>query len=208
MGAKQTYQQTQEEEAATWLIEDPVIRRDKVIREVIRYPLLAKQMGLNALDTSWMTVYDVGAGPLLGVSSVLHCKEAKRFDPLKEEYGTYFDISSYEDTQAEDVDYGGADLTIVTNAMDHFEDPDKFLDRLVKTMKPGAFFAHFHAINNAISHPHPAHVHNVNPELLHKALYNDYECCWYMDHLHDGLTYGWLRQPAFSGLYRKTTGYK
>jgi len=201
------YKQIQKAESDSWLLGDPIKRRDKVIREFIRYPLLAKQMGLSWLDTSWMKVYDVGAGPLGGVSSVLNAQEKIRFDPLKLEYGKYFDISTYEDTQAENIDYGGADLVIVTNAIDHFEDPRLFLTKLVKTMKPGAFFAHLHAINNALSHPHPAHIWNINPQLIHKYIYNDFECVWQLNYQFDGLTYGWLKQPAFTGLYRKTTGY-
>lgn len=58
------YAQIQKEELRTWEPTDPAIFRDKAIREVIRYPLLKKQMGLNHLDTSWMTVFDVGCGPL------------------------------------------------------------------------------------------------------------------------------------------------
>lgn len=201
------YNQIQQEESKTWLLDDPSIFRDKKQRETVRYPLIAKQMGLNALDTSWMNVVDVGAGPFLGVSSVLNCKNVLRVDPLMNDYGKIADVTSYIDTQAEDFDYKYADLVIATNCIDHFENPIKFFQQLITTMKSGAYFAHFHAIDNAISHPHPAHVHNINPELVRQLLKNDFEEVWYMDFQHDGLTYAWRKQPAFTGLYRKVTGY-
>lgn len=202
-----SYEEIQQEESKTWLLDSPEEFRDKKQRETVRYPLLAKQMGLGALDTSGMLVCDVGAGPFLGVSSVLHTKMVVRVDPLKEDYGKIADVTSYDNTQAEKYDYSWANLVIATNCIDHFEKPNDFMDQLIKTMKPGAYFAHFHAIDNAITHPHPAHVHNINPEWLRKWLKDDFEEVWYLDYMHDGLTYAWRKQPAFCGLYRKVTGY-
>jgi hypothetical protein len=202
-----TYEEIQQEESKTWLLEDPKIFADKKQREVVRYPLLAKQMGLNVLDTSNMEIVDVGAGPFLGVSSVLNAKNVLRVDPLKEDYGKIADVTSYDSTQAEQFDYQNADLVIATNCIDHFEYPHKFMMQLIETMKSGAYFAHFHAIDNAVTHPHPAHVHNINPEWLRSYLKDDFEEVWYMDYQNDGITYAWRKQPAFCGLYRKVTGY-
>lgn len=206
---KTNFLHTQEEEAKSWLIEDEVIRNDKASRETIRYPLLKKQMGLNYLDTSKMVVWDIGAGPLGGVSSILNCKEVLRIEPLTEEYGKYYPMNNYLDEQAEHLKEKLAipDLIIVTNAMDHFENPAEFLQDIAHYMKPGAYFAHLHAINNAITHKHEAHAHNVNPELFNQYLTADFECVWYQDYQQDNLTYGWRKQPAFTGLYRKVTGY-
>lgn len=200
------YQEIQIEEAKTWCIEDETVRRDKVIREVIRYPLLRKQMGLSHLETHNMVVWDIGAGPLLGVSSVIPSREVLRIDPLKEEYARFFDVSTYDGTQAEHLKdrLATPDLIIATNCIDHFEDPRQFLEDCRDYMKPGAFFAHFHAINNAITHPHPAHVHNVNPQLIHEVFHKDFETVWHLDYQSDGLTYGWRKQPAFTDLIRKT----
>lgn len=204
------YERIQEQEAQTWLIDDPVARREKALREFIRYPLIKKQMGLEHLDTSWMSVFDVGCGPLGGVSRVVNAKSITRFDPLRDEYARYFTQDFVVSMEAEKMDslLGRADLIIVTNAMDHFRDPEHFLADLAEFVKPGAYFAHLHAINNAISHPHPAHVHNVNPGLFKEYLDQEFEQVWGLDFQHDGLVYGWLKQPAFSGLYRKVTGYK
>lgn len=205
-----TYEQIQAEEAATWLIEDPIKRREKAQRETIRYPLLAKQMGLNNLDTSWMKVWDIGAGPLQGVSSVLNCRTRVPIDPLKDEYAKYFQVDNYMGRKAEDLEgeLSVADLIIVTNAMDHFENPRKFLNDLKMYTKPSCYIAMFHAIDNAYSHPHDAHQHNINWEMIWEILKDDFEVCWYMDFKNDGLTYGWLKQPAFSFLIRRVTGYK
>jgi len=199
-----------EVEADSWLIEDETRRKDKTLREAIRYPLLKKQMGLNFLDTADMIVADIGAGPLGGVSSVVHCREVHRFDPLADVYRKYYHLNNYHNVKAEDLtdDLGNFDLIIITNALDHCENPRQILGNLARYMKYSAYFAHLHAINNAITHPHEAHVHNVNPEIFRKNLDADFECVWYLDYQNDYLTYGWRKQPAFSGLYRKITGYK
>ena len=204
------YKSIQEEEAATWLIEDPIKRKEKAQREVIRYPLLLKQMGLNHLDTSSMVVWDVGAGPLQGVSQFLNCKHRVPIDPLKEQYAKYFQVDNYLGYKAENLGerLSQPDLIIVTNALDHFEAPGKFLLDLVNYTKPSCYVSMFHAIDNAYSHPHDAHQWNINWESVWEILKNDFEVVWYMDFKNDGLTYGWLKQPAFSFLVRRTTGYK
>lgn len=201
------FDKTQKAELDSWFSNDPVIERDKRIREIIRYPLLKKQMGLDYLDTSDMTIYDIGCGPFGGVSTVVRSASTYRFDPLVDEYKKHYPMTNAHTDKAEDMELDRADLIIVTNALDHFENPELFLSNLSRKMKPGSFFAHFHAIDNAYSHPHEAHAFNVNPELFHQFLDKDFEVCWYMDYRHDGLTYGWRKQPAFSGLYRKVSGY-
>lgn len=204
---KKDFKATQEAELDSWFSKDEKINRDKRIREVIRYPFLLKQMGLTHLDTSEMIIWELGAGPYNGVSALLPSKLTVRFDPLKEGYAKHYSLYNYSDKKAEELDYSEPDLIIATNCIDHFDQPGIFLERLRQTMKPGAFFAHLHAIDNAYSHPHDAHSHNVNPELFHEVFHEDFETCWYLDYDTDKLVYGWRRQPAFAGLYRKTTGY-
>lgn len=204
---KNNFEDTQKAELDSWFSDDPQVNRDKRLREVIRYPLLKKQMGLDYLDTNEMTVYDIGVGPFGGVSSVINAKTVVRFDPLIEEYEKYFPQTFAVAKKAEEIDLSTPDLIIITNALDHFENPEGFLTNLVSEMKPGAFFAHLHAIDNAYSHPHEAHAHNVNSELIKFYLDKDFELVWNMDYAHDNLTYGWRKQPAFSQLWRKVTGY-
>lgn len=203
-----TFEETQKSELSSWFTGDEKIDRDKRIRETIRYPLLKKQMGLDYLDTSKMVVWDIGCGPYGGVSTIIDAKRIRRFDPLMDEYKKHYPIHNGMAMKAEDLPLFDPDLIIITNALDHFENPDLFMENLVEQTKPGAYFAHIHAINNAYSHPHAAHAHNVNPEMFDTYLGEDFETVWYLDYQHDRLTYGWKRQKAFSGLYRKVTGYK
>lgn len=209
------YEEIQNTEAKTWLIEDPKMRKEKAMREAVRYPRLKKLMGLNTLDTSDMIVWDIGAGPLGGVVSTVNCLKSRCIDPLCLEYAKYFDTSNYLAYQAEELDsmLSEPDLIIVTNALDHFYDPVHFLNDIVQYMKPGAYFAHGHAINNAITHPHDAHAHNVNPKLIESHLKYDFELVSHTDFYADGIRYGWVQyngavgQPAFYQLWRKVTGY-
>lgn len=208
------YAEVQKSEAMTWCIEDPVVRAEKFQREIIRYPFMAKQMGLDMLDTSNMIIWDIGGGPL-GLSSILPCKRRVVIDPLADEYGKYFDTTFHVKGQGEELkeQLSLPDLVIVTNALDHFEKPLRFLEDLVKYGKSGMYFAHGHAINNAITHPHEAHEHNINPEVMETYLASDFELCWSYDWKHNGARYGWMQyrgrcgQPAFYQLWRKTTGY-
>lgn len=196
-----TFKQTQEAELVSWFSAE-----DKEIRERIRYPLLRKQMGLEHLDTSQMEVWDIGCGPYGGVSSIINCKKIVRVDPLMEEYKKNVPLEgAWIGDKAEDLDerLSSADLIIITNALDHFEDPQHFLRDLCRFGKPGVFFAHVHAINNAYSHPHEAHAQNVYPQMFQEYLQHDFETAWY----DDTITYGWRHQKAFSGLYRKCSGY-
>lgn len=203
------FEHTQEMELSSWFENSDQTNQDKYIREVIRYPLLKKQMGLEHLDTSKMVVWDIGCGPFGGVSTTLRASRITRIDPLGKDYAKFYPQTNMLSLKAEELgpQLGTPDLIIITNALDHFLDPERFLSDLVKYMKPGAFFAHLHAIDNAYSHKHEAHAHNVNPELFATYLQDDFEIVWHQDFQRDGLTYGWRKQPAFSGLYRKVSGY-
>lgn len=208
---KNNFEDTQRAELESWISKDPTVNRDKQIRETIRYPLLKKQMGLDSLDSSNMIVYDIGPGMFGGVSTILNCKKVVRVDPLMDEYIKYYPQQGGLTKKAEEVDYGEADLVIATNSIDHFENPEAFFIQLKKTMKPGAFFASLHAINNSYTHKHEAHAHSITPELVHQYLDSDFETVWALTY--PEIRYGWheymgkVGQPAFSLLMRKVTGY-
>jgi 2-polyprenyl-3-methyl-5-hydroxy-6-metoxy-1,4-benzoquinol methylase len=201
---KSNFDHTQEEELKSWLIEDPLIREDKAQRERIRYPYLKKQMGIDTLDTSKMLVWDIGGGPLGGVSSILKCRQSFVIDPLADEYKKYYPLWNGIAQKAEDLKekLAAPDLIIITNALDHFDNPIQFLKDLNEYTKYSVYIAMLHAENNAFTHPHEAHQHNVNPEMIRQYLTN-FEVVWEMNYLRDGLTYGWRRQPAHSQLLRK-----
>lgn len=198
----------QQEEAKTWNIADPVQRLEKERRERARYPLLAKQMGLigryACIDTSDMVVYDIGAGPCGGVSSILPCSYRRCYDPNKVAYSQFYNMDNYSDEKAEDmkISLRTPDLIISTNCIDHFHDPIQFLQDINKYMKYGAFFAHYHAIDNAYQHVHPAHVHNLNEDTVRGNLTN-FELVWQMNYKDDGLVYGWKKEKSFCQLWRK-----
>lgn len=199
---KNNFSKTQDAELKSWFSTDEKTNRDKRIREVIRYPLLKRQMGLDYLDTSAMHVFDIGCGPFGGVSTIIDAALITRIDPLIHEYKKYYPIHNGLSKKAEDLQntLALADLIIITNALDHFDRPYEFLTHLKTFMKPGAFFAHIHAIDNNYSHPHEAHAHGVNPEMLHEVLYDDFELVWDLQ----DITYGWRKQLAFSQLWRKS----
>lgn len=203
------FKHTQEAELTSWFSDDPKVNRDKEQREEIRYPLLKKQMGLDNLDTRDMVVADIGCGPYLGVSRFINCKRVDRFDPLIEEYKKHYPQQNGYAIQAELIKerLGKYDLIISTNAVDHFDSPKDFLHDLITFTKPGCYVAMLHAIDNAYSHPHEAHAHNINPELIHEYLDADFEFVWELDYQHDNLVYGWRKQPAHAFLARKLTGY-
>lgn len=206
---EQEFENIQKEEAATWNIEDPVKRTEKERREKARYPLMAKQMGLigryACIDTSDMLIWDIGAGPCGGVSSILPHKYRSCIDPNMEAYSKYYNVSHYVSRKAEDIkrDLSIPDLIISTNCIDHFHEPVQFLQDLSDHMKYGAFFAHFHAIDNAYQHPHPAHKFNLNEDMVNTILNNKFELVWQMNYKDDGLVYGWLKEKSFCQLWRK-----
>ncbi len=198
------FKQTQKIELESWL-PNP----DKIQRERIRYPLLKKQMGLNYLDTSNMEIWDIGCGPLGGVSSIMQAKKIVRIDPLGKEYTKYYPQYNMRAIKAEELTKSLIipDLIICTNCIDHFDKPEIFLANLAKYTKSGAYIASLHAINNAYTHKHKAHVHNLNPEMIHEYLNKDFEFVWELDYQHDNLVYGWKKQPAHAFLARKVTEY-
>lgn len=203
-----SYKSIQETEAATWLIMDETLRNEKAQRERIRYKKILKDMNLcgkGSLDTTDMWVIDVGCGPLGGVSTLLTANMIVRADPLMEEYKKYFHVDNGISDQAEEIDYSIYNLVIATNCIDHFESPDAFFNQLDSTAEYSTYFAHYHAINNAITHPHEAHVHNINQEMVYDYLHNEWELVWELDYETDGLTYAWRKQPAFSQVWRKIT---
>lgn len=208
------FEKLQEIEAGTWNLEDPIARKEKAMRETARYPMMAKQMGLYGtkacIDTTDMLIYEIGAGPLQGVSSILPCKKRICYDPNREAYSKYYNVSNYSSIAAEDMDFilSQPDLIISTNCIDHFKDPIEFLQDLNKYMKYGSYFAHFHAIDNAIQHVHEAHKFNLNEEIMNQEMRDNFELVWQLNYKEDGLVYGWLKEKSFCQLWRRINNPK
>lgn len=195
----------------TWSIPDTIIRKEKERREKVRYPLICKQLGLigryQCLDTSDLVIWDIGAGPCQGISSILPCKSRLCIDPNKEAYSEYYNVQNYDNTKAEDLKQrlSEPDVIIATNCIDHFQDPMEFLEDLNTYMRYGTYFIHHHASDNAIQHKHEAHVFNLNEEMVDVAMSDNFEKVWYMNYKEDGLVYSWLKERAFCAIYRRTT---
>jgi len=196
-------------EDSTWSIPDDSKRAEKERREKARYPLMCKQLGLlgryQVLDTSDLVIWDIGAGPCQGISSVLPCKSRLCIDPNKNAYSKYYNVQNYDDTKAEDLKerLSIPDIIISTNCIDHFQDPMGFFKDLNTYMRYGTYFIHHHALDNAIQHKHEAHVFNLNEEMVDAAMYENFEKVWYMNYKDDGLVYSWLREKAFCAIYRR-----
>lgn len=196
-------------EEGTWNLSDPVARKEKEMREKARYPMMAKQMGLTGrnacIDTSDMLVWDIGAGPCQGISSVIPCRSRLCIDPNKDAYAKYYNVANYSSIKAEDLkeQLGSPDLIISTNCIDHFQSPIGFLQDLSTYMHYGAYFCHFHAIDNALQHIHDAHQFNLNEEMVNNVLRDNFELVWQMNYRDDGLVYGWLAEKSFCQLWRR-----
>lgn len=211
-----TYDERLVEEARTWCISDPARRAEKLQRERIRHPQLIRDLLLDRLDTSNMTVIEVGGGPE-PVSDLLPFKFRVVVDPCTDEYRKYFPVPDHITGFAEDMgdDYweGKFDLVICTNALDHVRDPLAVVSRIEQCLKPGGYFAVMCAENNALTNPHPCHTINLTARDLHRMCGTWAEAVWELNYEHDGYRYGWaeyegrIGQPAFALLFRKVTGY-
>lgn len=200
-------------EAETWCIENDQERNEKLQRETARYPYMAKLMGLNSIDTSTMDIVDVGGGPV-GLSSILPYKSRIVIDPLTPEYRKYFACINHIYGFGENLPFANqsVDLVIITNALDHTQDPSKVIQEIKRILKPSGYFAQYHAMYNSITHRHEAHEFSLDPSWLHEKLDTEFETVWELEY--PDVRYGWhmyngkVGQPAFTGLFRKVTGYK
>lgn len=200
-------------EAASWLLEDPDARAEKIQRERMRHPKLIRDLQLHQLDTQRMDVLEIGGGPA-PLSDLLAFRERVVIDPLSDAYRTAFPCPDHVAERAEVmVEVNAFDLAICTNALDHCEYPYLALGRVAAALRPGGFMAVMCAENNALTNPHPAHVHNLTAAWVHARLDTDFETVWELTYAEHGYRYGWVKwngrrgQPAFALLMRKCSGY-
>ncbi len=211
------YDDQLEAEVATWCIEDPIARAEKLQRERIRHPKLIRDLLLDRLDTAPMRIVEVGGGPE-PLSDLLPFAERVVVDPCTDDYRRYFGCPDHVLGRAEDfnqwyVQEGSRDLVICTDAHDHVEDAYAVMNNVDRALKPGGYFAVMCAENNAITNPHPCHEHNLTARDIHQSFDKDVETVWELTYEKDGYRYGWVEyqgkrgQPAFALLLRKCTGY-
>lgn len=202
-----------EAEADTWCIEDEGRRVEKIRRERIRHHKLIRDLLLDRLGTHTMRVLEVGGGPF-PVSDLLPVRSRAVVDPLTIEYRQFFPCPDHLPMKVEELSSLQAyDLVICTNALDHVEGPMIALTRMDLALAPGGYMAIMCAENNALTNPHPCHVHNLTADWVHRYLDEDYETVWELTFEKDGYRYGWAPyegrrgQPAFALLMRKCVGY-
>jgi len=208
------YNDTLDEEVKTWNIEDPIKRQEKIQRETIRHHKLKKDLLLDELDTANMDICEVGGGPS-PVSNLLPFNDRVVFDPCTNEYKKYFNCPDHLNVKIEDVEFVTKfDLVLATNSLDHVEYPYIAMRKMSELCKPGGYIGIVCAENNAITNPHPCHVHNLTSEMVHYCFDRDFETVWELNYKKDNYRYGWVEyqgkrgQPAFAILFRKCTGYE
>ncbi len=206
------YEETLEAESRTWLLPEPE-RREKFRRERIRHYRLIRDLLLDRLDVHNMDILEIGGGPM-PVSDLLRFRSRLVIDPLSDDYRTVIPCPDHVAMRAEDLEKEGAfDLAISTNSLDHVESPELVVAKMAAALRPGGFMAVQCAENNAIVHPHAAHVHNISAEWLHRLLDADFETVSEWTWREHGYRYGWVLyegrrgQPAFALLLRKCSGY-
>jgi hypothetical protein len=206
------YDAALDSEAESWLGSDSFA--DKTRRERIRHHRLIKDLLLDRLGTSNMSILEIGGGPM-PVSDLLSFRCRLVIDPLSEKYREAFPCRDHLAMEVEQfaVQEPFADLVIATNSLDHVRMPATAMSVMMRATKPGGYMAILCAENNAITNPHPSHRHNLTASWVHHYLDATYETVWELTYEKDGYRYGWAPwegkrgQPAFAMLMRRCDGY-
>lgn len=209
-----SHAETLEAEAASWIIDDPTTQADKLLRERIRHYKLVRDLLLDKLPTSRFDVLEIGGGPL-PVSDLIPHASRVVVEPLTDEYRRITPCRDHVAMNAEDIDLDPSrfDLVIATNSLDHVDNPHLVLHVATRVLRPGGYLAILCAENNALTHPHPAHAHNLTADAIHRFVDCDFETVWELTYQRDGYRYGHILhegrrgQPAFALLLRKCSGY-
>lgn len=204
-------------EVETWCITDDARRHEKLQRERIRHHGLIRDLLLDKLDTHLMDVLEIGGGPC-PVTDLIEFDTRMVVDPCTEDYADFFPVEEAEHFSMRVEEMGDDfderfDLIVCTNALDHVQEPSAAVDRIRAMARPGGFVAIMCAENNALTNPHPCHVHNLTAKLLHRWLDPEFETVWELNFEQHRYRYGWVEyqgkrgQPAFALLMRKCVGY-
>ncbi len=204
-------------EVETWCIEDEDRRHEKLQRERMRHPKLIRDLKLDMLDTHLMDVLEIGGGPC-PVTDLLEFRTRMVVDPNTDDYAKYFPVNETEhftmrvEEMCDDFEER-FDLIVCTNALDHVQIPVAAVDRIRKMVRPGGYVAIMCAENNALTNPHPCHIHNLTAKDIHRWMDPEFETVWELTFAKDRYRYGWVEyqgkrgQPAFAILMRNCAGY-
>lgn len=208
------WQSAQEAEISTWNIPDEVARLEKIERETARYPKLIKDMGLDRIDLRNKRILEIGGGPV-GVIADIHCAHKVILDPLADEYKTYFECPYHVRGVGEALPFesGSFDIVLISNALDHCQSPEIVLWEAKRVLRAGGWLAMVNCTYLKYIHKHPGHIHSLDEMWFHNLIDTDFETVHESTFKRDGYRYGWVKyhgivgQPAWAGLYRKTSGY-
>lgn len=208
-----THVETLRAEAASWILGDPARQEEKLRRERIRHHKMARDLLLDRLGTEEMDVLEIGGGPL-PLSDCLRFRSRIVVDPLADAYRAIAACPDHIAARAEDFPAEPRfDLVICTNALDHVDQPVAVMRKMPLWLRPGGYAAILCAENNAITHPHPAHAHNLVAATVHLLLDREFETVWELNYRDHGFRYGHVLyegkrgQPAFALLLRRCSGY-
>jgi SAM-dependent methyltransferase len=208
------WKSAQKAEKASWNIEDEATRIEKIERETARYPKLRIDMGLDRIRTDNKILLEIGGGPI-GVIYDMPAKQKYIVEPLTEEYKEYWPCPYHMSALGEDLPFDDEqiDLVLISNALDHCEDPQEVLEEVKRVLRPGGFLAVNNCTDLASIHKHPGHLINIDEFWFHNQIDADFETVHELTFRRNGYRYGWVKydgkvgQPAWVGLYRKVTGY-
>jgi len=209
-----TWEDAQEAEKSSWLIKNPIKRKEKVEREIARFPRIRKQMGLHLIDLMDKFVLEIGGGPI-GIIADLHCGKKVILDPLTEDFKRFWPCPYHIEGVGEAIPFKGGevDVVVISNTLDHCQRPENVLEEAERVLRAGGWLAVHSCINLAAVHPHPAHRLSLDEWWFHNIIDEEFETVHELTFARNGLRYGWVSfegrvsQPAWAGLYRKVVGY-
>lgn len=209
------WEDAQKAESESWLIPDEVLRLEKLERELIRYPRIREEIGLNLIDTSNKFILEIGGGPV-GVIADIPARKKVVLEPLTPEFSEFYECPYHLKGIGENIPFvdGEVDVVVITNALDHCSDPEKVLSEVLRVLRPGGFLAIHNCINLASIHKHEGHRLNLDEDWFHNIIDSSFETVKESTFRKNGLRYGHILykgkrgQPAFAGLYRKCIGYE
>ena len=211
---KTTWRNAQVAELASWAIADEKKRIEKIEREVVRYPRMRKEMGLDLIDLTTKRVLEIGGGPV-GVIASIPCLYKVVVEPLTNDYRKFWPCPYHISGVGEELPFknGTFDVVVITNALDHCNDPARVLKESLRVLRPGGYLAIYNCLWLKYIHKGDYHQISLDEDFFHNHLSDDFEIVHELSWSKDRLRYGWVKyegkvgQPAIALLARKVTGY-
>lgn len=204
---RKEWEEIQGYELGTWCDKAFGSMQEKLVREIDRQREMIVIFDLREYVKEISgTFLDVGCGPYSILNNLYTDANLIGVDPL---VGSYIKAGhemnahkvKYIRAKAEELPFDNnvMDLVISTNSIDHFEDPEKGINEMVRVLKPNGLLFLQTTIDNTINNPHPCHKIDLNsmfivglPQVRKMGIVSIKEDF-----------YGYRRQLAFYGIFRK-----